>query len=215
MNEVLIKIFVATAIASLIFTGCASTTSPLATANSSAVLEQSGAAYARGDYGAALEGFRKLAERGDARAQYNMGRMYSDGLGVPKDNVQAFAWYVKAADQGLDRAQNNVGWAYARAVGVSTDEALAVAWYRKAAEQGLAQAQLNLGVMYASGRGVSQDEQTAYFWWLLASAQIPEEGSQAAATNRDIAERRLTSVQLSAARSAARDWRPKISPRIP
>jgi len=31
--------------------------------------------------------------------------MYSKGLGVPKDDVQAYRWYTLAACQGDDRAE--------------------------------------------------------------------------------------------------------------
>jgi len=35
------------------------------------------AAYNRGDYAAALQEWRPLAEQGDAKAQYNLGVMYN------------------------------------------------------------------------------------------------------------------------------------------
>ncbi|MSR43556.1 MAG: hypothetical protein EXS19_05920, partial [Pedosphaera sp.] len=49
------------------------------------------------------EGVGRIAcptEKGDASAQYNLGVMYANGLGVPKDEVEAVKWYRKAADQG-------------------------------------------------------------------------------------------------------------------
>ncbi len=39
-------------------------------------------AYLRGDYATALQEFRRLAEQGDATAQYNLGVMYLKGFGV-------------------------------------------------------------------------------------------------------------------------------------
>jgi len=50
-----------------------------------------------GDYETALREFRPLAEQGHAEAQLNLGIMYSLGLGVPKDHVQAYVWYTLAA----------------------------------------------------------------------------------------------------------------------
>jgi TPR repeat protein len=44
------------------------------------------------------------AERGDAKAQFNLGQIYDTGLGVPQDVVQAVAWWRKAADQGFAQA---------------------------------------------------------------------------------------------------------------
>ncbi len=57
-------------------------------------------AWGRGDYDTALREFRLLAEQGHAEAQLYLGIMYSQGLGVPKDFVQAYRWYTLAADQG-------------------------------------------------------------------------------------------------------------------
>jgi len=57
-------------------------------------------AYNLGDYVTALRIFRQLAEQGDADAQYNLGAMYSKGLGVTQDYIQAHMWYNLAAAQG-------------------------------------------------------------------------------------------------------------------
>jgi len=61
-------------------------------------------AYERGDYETALKEFRPLAEQGHAQAQVNLGIIYSQGRGVPKDSVQAYRWYTLAAGQGDDLA---------------------------------------------------------------------------------------------------------------
>ena len=67
---------------------------------------QAGAeAYKRGDYDTAVKEFRLLAEQGHAQAQLNLGIMSSQGLGVPKDYVQAYVWYTLAAGQGDDLAE--------------------------------------------------------------------------------------------------------------
>ncbi len=109
------------------------------------------AAYNRGDYATALREFRPLAERGDAKAQYHLGVMYSKGEGVPQDDAKAVKWYRKAAEQGHASAQNNLGVLYFKGKGVPQDDAEAARWYRKAAEQGDAYAQYALGIMYGLG----------------------------------------------------------------
>ena len=43
---------------------------------------------------------RAAAEQGDASAQYNLGVMYLEGLGVKQDSVEAYAWIRTAAAQG-------------------------------------------------------------------------------------------------------------------
>ena len=102
--------------------------------------DESMAAYRQGNYATAIAGFRKLAERGNVSAQYNLGLIYEDGR-VPKDDKQAMFWYRKAAEQGDAIAQRNLGVMYEDGQGVPKDDKQAVFWYRKAAEQGNARAQ--------------------------------------------------------------------------
>ncbi len=54
-------------------------------------------AYKGGDYATALRLWRPLAEQGEAFAQYNLGNMYRNGRGVPRDYVQAHMWLNLAA----------------------------------------------------------------------------------------------------------------------
>jgi len=54
-------------------------------------LEQSRSPHALQDYQTAPTDFKKLAEQGNAEAQFNLGAMYDNGQGVPKDDVQAVA----------------------------------------------------------------------------------------------------------------------------
>ena len=128
-------------------------------------------AYDRGDYATALREFRLLADQGDAAAQYNLGFMHDNGVGVPEDDRQAVFWYRKAAEQGDAAAQYNLGVMYSNGEGVPEDDRQAVYWYRRAAEQGNAAAQYNLGVMYANGEGVPEDARQAVFWFRKAAEQ--------------------------------------------
>ena len=45
-------------------------------------------ALARQDYATAIKEYRPLAERGNAEAQYRIGRLYEFGKGYPKDQAQ-------------------------------------------------------------------------------------------------------------------------------
>ena len=91
------------------------------------------AAYRRGDYQTALRILRPLAENGDARAQFNVGVMYSEGQGVPQDHAEAGKWYRLSAEQGYAQAQYNLGLWYARAEGTSQDDVRAHMWFNLAA----------------------------------------------------------------------------------
>ena len=41
-------------------------------------------------------------------AQFNLGFMYGTGEGIPKDYVQAYAWFNIAAAQGDETAKENL-----------------------------------------------------------------------------------------------------------
>lgn len=47
----------------------------------------------------------RRAERGDADALYNLGRMYCTGHGVPMDLVEAHKWFNLAASHGSVQAK--------------------------------------------------------------------------------------------------------------
>ena len=128
-------------------------------------------AFQTGNYEQAFRLWQPLAEKGDARAQNNLGVMYEKGRGVAQDYQQAIAWWQKAANQEDAKAQFNLGVMYEKGWGVKQNDQQAVAWYQKAANQGFAMAQYNLGLMYANGRGVAQDYQQAKAWWQKALAQ--------------------------------------------
>lgn len=112
---------------------------------------------------------QKLADSGDADAQFNLGMMYRKGEGVPKDDAKAMELYQKAAAQGHAKAQYGLGWVYSYGLGVSKDAAKAVEWYQKAAAQGNASAQYSLGLMYADGEGVPKDVAKAVEWFQKAA----------------------------------------------
>ena len=82
------------------------------------------------DEAKAVQLYRLAADQGHASAQYslgwfmlasmifyrsftalywNLGILYRDGLGVPKDEFEAVRWFRLAADQGDASAQVNLG----------------------------------------------------------------------------------------------------------
>ena len=62
-------------------------------------------AYAEQDYPVAVESFKFAAERGHAKAQFQLGKCYYDGTGVEKDNAKAVEWLRRAA-YGDSRAKD-------------------------------------------------------------------------------------------------------------
>jgi len=81
-------------------------------------------------------------EEGESNAQFIIGEMYYNGLGVKKDHAEAAIWIRKAAEQGLSEAQFVIGHMYYYGLGLKEDHAEALIWCRKAADQGHIRARL-------------------------------------------------------------------------
>lgn len=112
-----------------------------------------------------------MAIQGDATAQTNLGVMFEQGRGVPKNYIEAVDWYKRAAMHGNAAAQFNLGVMFDQGRGVQRDYNQAIDWFRKSAIQGYSPAQYNLGVMYDRGRGVLQDNKQAIEWFKKAAMQ--------------------------------------------
>jgi serine/threonine protein kinase len=123
------------------------------------------------NYQQAAQWYGKAAERGNAFAQDELGRLYWQGLGVNKDNGQAVQWFRKAADQGLPVAQADMGWMYQYGLGVEKDNIQAFQLYQKSAAHGGSAAETRLAFMYENGLGVEKDYAQALAWYRKAAGQ--------------------------------------------
>ncbi len=101
----------------------------------------------RKDYVTALSEWRPLAEKGVAEAQYKLGMLYSMGIGVPLDLVQARQWWEKAAVQRHVSAQYYLGIMYSMGYGVPQDFVQAHKWHSLAAANGHKDAAMLRGVL--------------------------------------------------------------------
>lgn len=100
-------------------------------------------AFDRGDFAAAREEWRPLAEAGHAKAQFRLGCLYVFGQGVREDPEKAVALFRRAAEQGDADAQNNLGGMYAEGLGVERDLTRAYMWFELAAGAGHEMAKKN------------------------------------------------------------------------
>ena len=151
------------------------------------------------DYAAALKKWRVVAEQGLAEAQFNLGFIYDNGLGVTEDNQEAVKWYRRAALLGLAEAQVNLALMYDKGEGVPEDDQEAAKWFRRAAEQEHAKAQANLGFIHANGKGVIQNYVLAYMWSKIAAGN----GNKTAGENIKIFEEKMSASQIEQARKLA------------
>lgn len=143
----------------------------LSTHISAGPLEDADTAYQNEDYATVLRLLQPLAERGDVRAQNNLGALYAMGRGLPEDYTEAAKWYRKAAEKGLALAQVNLGQLYFVGRGVPKSHVEAVRWFRSAAVQGFADGQYHLAKSLAFGDGVPQSHLDAFKWYRKAAEQ--------------------------------------------
>jgi TPR repeat protein len=138
------------------------------------------AAYDAGNYVKAYAEWPPIAQDGDARAQYWLGRLFLHGYmfegrylteGRRLDPAEATRWYLKAADQGETRAQTEFAGMYETGFGVEQDDVEAARWYGKAGDRGNRGAQFVLGGIYEKGKGVTQGYAEAARWYRLAADQ--------------------------------------------
>jgi len=115
---------------------------------------------------------RKMAQKGDAEAQSDVGWIYEKGRGVQTNREEAIKWYRKSADQGYARGQFLLLMTYTDDFGVPADNRIGAAreLCLKAAEQGCAEAQNQWGVWCSSGsEGFPADDGDAIVWYRKAA----------------------------------------------
>ena len=131
------------------------------------------------DFEKALKLFLSEAANGNALAMHDLGRMYTDGLGVERNNVKAYEYYTKALS-GFQKVEAQKAWKYTeyrigkmftQSLGTEQDYETAAQWFELSAEKKYKYAQYSLGGLYYRGQGVEQDFQTAFSLYLKSAEQ--------------------------------------------
>ena len=125
--------------------------------------------YREEKYDEARRLYMRGDEKGDAEAQYRLGKMYLKGTGVVINPTRAMMYFRKSAANEYSRGENAVGYMYETEKNPNYEEA--VKWYRKSAEKGYAPAQYNLGLMYQYGLGVKKNKGEAQRWFRKSADQ--------------------------------------------
>jgi TPR repeat protein len=160
-------------------------------------------AYDRGDFAAAVKEWQPLAERGDARAQFNLGVILFKGQGVPHDPVKAVEWYRAAADQGYGPAQANLSFMYETGQGLLQNYIEAYKWSTLAAGHGVdARRTLDSLAAKMTAAQITEAEQAAAAW----KPRLAENASPlpANATDAAIGEARATPAEGRPSREQVR-----------
>ena len=83
-----------------------------------------------GQFEAARAALAPAARSGNADAEELIGVMYALGLGVARDEIRAFDWYLRAAMKAHPGAQSGVGWYYEVGLGMPAPDLIrAYLWY--------------------------------------------------------------------------------------
>jgi hypothetical protein len=109
----------------------------------------------------------------------NLGVLYANGEGVPKDVKKAAELYLMAAKKGNWAAQGNIASCYEEGRGVPKDAFQAVVWYNTAVRMHDPFSCYKLGIFYEDGfaaGGVKQDVKQAieYYKWAALLGHYPE-----------------------------------------
>lgn len=134
----------------------------------------------------AVETLTRLANEGNARAQFRLGDLYYHGNGVAEDEAMAIYWWKKSAASGNAEAMYQIAHAYlfgiTAAKSVPDPDREAALWYFQAASAGHAEAAYTLGLLFLAGKGVVEDRNEAIRWFRNAAAKGHAEARKAAET---------------------------------
>ena len=147
----------------------------------------------------------KAAERGDPKAQWWAGELYTTS--VAPDARKAVFWLEKAATQGYAQAQDSLARCYLHGRGVDKNDRQAAFWFKRAAAQGLEDSQRELGEMYFEGKGVAQDYVEAHTLLSLAGRSGGRfDGGKYERERREMVEKLMTQEQIAQAQRRASEW---------
>ena len=117
--------------------------------------------YPDEDVQAALRTLLGAAERGDAYAQYQAGKLYREGYFLPRDDAGAKMFFERAAKQENHFAEYALGKLHADETSPFFDETKAADWFERAAEHGNGFAKYRLAKCFLNGKGRAVDAGSA------------------------------------------------------
>lgn len=127
--------------------------------------------YNQNSYKLAFPYCSAAAQENDMHAQFLMGEMYQQGLGVAPNYYQAFDWYQKAAEQNHPQALLVLGIAYSTGILLPIDYQKSFQYFSKAAKQKIPDAQFLLALCYQIGLGTPMNYERAQHWFSVAEQQ--------------------------------------------
>lgn len=158
----------------------------------------------------------RMANAGNAQAQFELGSRFNYGRGIPKNIKQALVWLNAAAGKGHVEAQRLLALKYYYGYDVAIDHEQALLWTQRLADAGDLAGQMMLAAMFANGEGTPRNLIYAYAWYDIASVtaqQKTDRGDEtarpvivSAKDMRDQMGALLLPPEESAAQQFASDW---------
>lgn len=127
---------------------------------------------AKRDLKQGLEPLRQAAELGQPEAQFNLGVLCREGVGVKKSDSLALLWFRRSAEQGFVDAQYTLGQSYLKGTGTPVDPLQGFLWMEKAAKQNDPEAMFIVSGLCKEGIGTAKDPALARSWKELI-AKLP------------------------------------------
>ena len=113
-----------------------------------------------GDISSAASFYQRGCDIGSSGSCHNLAVLYSNGLGVAKDQDKALELYEKACNDGFVNSCNNLAVLY-----LQIDYNKAAFYFEKACNDGKTAACQNLASLYVNGIGVEKDLEKARFFY--------------------------------------------------
>jgi len=161
----------------------------------------------RGEFATAIEEYRKDAALGNPEAMFQLGVLYAQGKGAPKNAAEALRLFERAAATGHRGATTYLGVLYWTGDGVPFEHVKAFTLMKKAAELGDPIAQNNLAMMLDQGVGTTVDRVKAFEWAGIAYRN----GIEQAARLQAAISAKMSDAELAQARANSK---PPAPPRL-
>lgn len=146
---------------------CAAALASFATPVAAQDVQSGITAWQAGDYAAAVQQWRPLADAGNADAQFNLAQAYRLGRGVAQNLNLAEQWFERAARQRHEQAGASLGLLLFQ----NGRAREAMPWLQAAAGRGDPRAQYVFGTALFNGDVVRRDLPRAYALMRAAAAQ--------------------------------------------
>ncbi|MCB1379681.1 MAG: SEL1-like repeat protein [Alphaproteobacteria bacterium] len=172
--------------------------------------ERAIAAFRSGDYETAYTLLEPASRRRDAEAQYYLGRMLVEGLGMEREPAEGIRYWRQSAQAGFALSQVALGDVFSDGKFANQNYGEALKWRQQAADQGQPAAQYALAGMYFGGQGVPQDYVKAHAWANVSAARANQDNETELAGNamalRDKVAELMSPAQVADAQGLARNW---------